>query len=153
MNVRRKLSEQTFMQLSKEKLIDISGELDMKMKCFLHKQTLELVSFPDELLIGDVDEDMWHEQILKIKSNEENYIEIERMNSTESFQVMEDFAKTVKDNWVANRLLEALEGKKPFAHFNHCIHNMPDQHKKAWFSFKQERMVEFIQKQLSPGNS
>jgi phage pi2 protein 07 len=137
------------MQLSKEKLIDISGELDMKMKCFLHKETLELVTFPDELLVGDFDEDIWKEQLMKIKSREKDYIEIEAMNSTESFRVMEAFTKTVKDKWIASRLLEALEGKKPFAHFNHCIHNMPDQHKKAWFSFKQERMVEFIQKQLN----
>ena len=121
----------------------------MQMKCFVHKQTLELVSFPDELLLDDVDEDAWQEEVLKIKSHEDDYIEIQRMNSTESFKIMEDFANSVKDNWVSSRLREALEGKKPFAHFSHCIHNMPDYHKKAWFSFKQERMAKFIQEQLN----
>jgi hypothetical protein len=140
------------MKVPKEILIEISGELDLKMKCFLHKQTLELVSFPDELLTGDIDEEIWAQEIHKVKSGGKDYIEIDRMSATESFQVMEDFANNIKDNWASRRLLEALESKKPFAHFNHCIHNMPDHHKKAWFSFRQERMVDFIQHQLDLHN-
>ena len=141
------------MQVSKEKLVEISGELEMKMKCFIHRQTQELVTFPDELLFGYIDEDDWIQETNKVNSNPEAYIEIERMTAFESFQVMEDFANNIKDNWISRQLIEALEGKKPFAHFNHCIHNMPDHYKKAWFSFRQEKMIEFIQQQLETENS
>jgi hypothetical protein len=142
------------MQVPREKLVEIADQLDMKMKCFVHRNTLEIVSFPDEdLILGDFDEEVWQEEIQKIEKDPNSYIIIDRMASWEKFKIMEDFAQSVKENWVRIKLLEALQGKKPFAHFNHSIHNMPEYYKKAWFSFKQEREVEFISLQLNFENT
>jgi hypothetical protein len=139
-----------FMQLSKEKLIEIVGELDIKMKCYVHKKTGELVSFPDDLLwdaYDDYKED-WQPNIDQVNKNPQDFIKIERMRSFGAFQVMEEFAEGVKEDWVRNKLINALRGKKPFAHFNAWIHQVQDQHKKAWFVFRQEKMVEWVRDQL-----
>jgi hypothetical protein len=142
------------MQLSKEKLIDIVGELDMKMKCYVHKQTGELLSFPDDLLwdIYDDAEEIWQPFKDRVNENQRDFIEIERMPSYQYFKVMEEFAGTVKENWVQNKIIEALNGKKPFAHFNGHIHQTNDHHKKAWFAFRQQKMVEWVRDQLEIDN-
>ncbi len=100
------------MELSKDKMVDIAGELDLGMKCFIHKRTFEVISFPDELMNDEVDP-LWQETIDKLEEDADNYIEIERMPSRQAFEVMQDFATQITDNWVRNKLLMALEGKKP----------------------------------------
>ena len=45
------------MELSKEILNDIAGNLDAGMKCFIHKTTHEVVTIPDEDRFPGIDID------------------------------------------------------------------------------------------------
>jgi hypothetical protein len=131
------------MNLSKEKLKDIAGDLQLGLKCFIHQKTGELVSIVDPDQIDD-DDELWKEEIEKVK--DKNFIEIEPMTSTESFEVMEDFVNTLDEGPTKIRLETALEGKKPFANFKFQIDN--SEYRQSWFAFKDEKYIEWLADQL-----
>jgi hypothetical protein len=137
------------MNLSQEKLIEIAGEMHHGLVYFIHRETGEVVYYPEDdgYFIGDED-NPWKPDIQKVNSDPEKYIEIEPMPSSKSFAVMEAFAHSVKDRGIQDQLLRALSGKKPFAHFNAFVHQMSENHRNAWFAFKEEKMVEWIKEQL-----
>jgi phage pi2 protein 07 len=136
------------MEISKEILIEIAGQMHHGMEYYIHRKTGELVFYPEDHGYLEDEENPWQPDILKVSSDFENYIEIVPMPSAKGFSVMEDFAYTVKDKEIQNILLNALSRKKPFAHFNAIVHQLPENHRNAWFAFKEEKMVEHIKEQL-----
>ena len=83
-----------------------------------------------------------------MNSDQENFIEIEAMTSKRSYEVMESFTFSLSDLEIKNQLIEALDGKKPFAHLKDIIHGLPDALRKAWFDWKQDKSIDWIKKQL-----
>ena len=139
------------MHLDQEKLIDIAGEMDIGMICFVHRDTGELISYPRDLEDGDYfegEDNLWLPDIEKVSADPDSYIEIGPMPASESFKVMEDFADSVKDYSIQEPLIRVLSNKKPFAHFKALVHQLPERHKNAWFAFKEQKMTEWIKAQL-----
>ena len=137
-------------KVPKHILNDIADQMEAGMKCFIHKTTFEVVSVPDENRFPEMDwedeEGPWKEEIDKIFGNPE-YIEIEKMESSDSFSIMEDFALSLPEGATKIRLITALEGHKPFGNFNHQIHNAGKE-KEQWFQFRRERDIEWVKDQL-----
>ena len=79
------------MQVSKEVINEIIGELELGLKCFIHIDTQEIVSFPDEDRFSDMEPEYWQEVIDKVENNLQKYKEIEGPTSRESFSIMENF--------------------------------------------------------------
>src|SRR5215203_2312984 len=106
------------MEVSRNILNQIADNLEAGEICFIHKDTLEIVTYPDEDVFHDTEllEETWQEEIQKVDNNEK-FIAIEKMNSHDTFKVMEDFAEALEDRTMKIRLLTALDGKKPFANF------------------------------------
>lgn len=100
------------MEVPKEILVEIVNELDLKMQCFLHKRTLKVVSIPEELIFGEIEEESWAEEIKAVRSHPRDYLEIERRHSRDSFQIMEDFATQLSDNGVKNQPFTRPASKK-----------------------------------------
>ena len=136
------------MEISKEILNDIADTMEMGLKCFLHRETFEVVSYPDPEENFDMDPEDWEEAIGKVKKNKKKFIEIEAMTSSDSFKVMEEFIESLDNNDTKIRLVTALEGRKPFANFNHQIHNS-NEYRELWFAFKRQKSIEWVQNQLS----
>ena len=136
------------MEIPKEKLKEIAEELEAGFACFIHKDTLELVTYMDPDRHPDIDEDLWKGEMKKVKKNKKQFIEIENMESRDSFRVMEDFVNSLENCTTKIRLLTALEGQKPFANFKHQLDNSGD-HRQQWFAFRTEKMIEWVQNQLN----
>src|SRR5687768_10392364 len=136
------------MKVPREILNDIADSLEAGFKCYLHKETLEVVTFLDEDRHPGMDPELWQEDIDKVFDNREKYIEIESMDSSESFRVMEDFVLSLENNSVKVRLLQAIEGRKPFANFKHQIENSGE-YREQWFTFRRNRNIDWVQNQLS----
>lgn len=135
------------MIIPKEIANDIADSLEMGLKCYIHKKTLEVVTFPDEDRYPDMEEDVWQEDIDKVTKDRKEYIEIESMNSAESFRVIKEFVNSLENSHVKNRLLLAIEGRKPFANFKQQIDNSGD-YREQWFAFGRERGIEWVQSQV-----
>lgn len=129
-------------------LNDIADSMEAGLKCFLHKTTYEVITIPDEDRFPgmDLEEGGWEESIDKVFGNPE-YIEIEKMDTSESFSIMEDFAISLPESATKIRLITALEGHKPFGNFNHQIHNAGKE-REQWFKFRRERGIEWVREQV-----
>ena len=136
------------MVISKEILNDIADSMETGFKCFIHKDTHEIVTYPDPDSHPHMDFAAWKEGIDKVKKNRKKFIEIEGMNSSESFKVMEEFLHSLEDNSTKLRLLRALEGHKPFANFKHQIENS-DHERQLWFAFRREKNMRWVENQLN----
>ena len=136
------------MEISREILNDIADSMETGFKCFLHRDTFEVVTYLDPEQYVEMDAKDWKEAISKVRKNKKKFIEIESMTSSDSFKVMEEFVDSLENNSTKIRLLTALEGQKPFANFKHQIDNSSE-YRELWFAFRRQKNIEWVQNQLS----
>lgn len=136
------------MQIPKKILNEIVGNMEVGFICYLHRDTFEVVAFPDPDQFSDMDLEAWKEDIGKFRKNKKKFIEIEKMGSSEGFRVMEEFVDSLENSSTKIRLLTALEGKKPFANFKFQIDNSGE-YRELWFAFKRQKNIEWIQNQIN----
>jgi|SRR5688572_20420993 len=136
------------MEISREIINDIADSMEAGFKCFLHRDTLEVVTYLDPEQNADIDTKDWKEEMSKVRRNKKKFVEIESMTSSDSFKVMEEFVDSLENNSTKVRLLTALEGQKPFANFKHQVDNSGE-YRELWFSFRRQKNIEWIQNQLS----
>lgn len=134
--------------LSEEQINEIAQELDIGMRCYVHRQTDELVSFPDTSRFDMADTEAWEEAMEKLDENRDDYLEIEPMTSTDAFEVMEDFTHRLEDsNSLKSRLIRALERRKPFREFKNEIDDSGE-YRQQWFDFKNKRMIDWVKEKF-----
>ena len=135
------------MEVPQEILTTIADSLEAGLKCFIHRDTLEVVTYLDAERHMDVDPKDWKEEISKVKRNKKKFIEIQNMESSDSFRVMAQFAESVEDHTTRIRLITALEGYKPFANFKHQVDHSGE-YREKWFAFRRKMTIEWIVDQL-----
>ena len=133
------------MTLTEEEIAEIAENLEMGMVCFYHRQTGEIEYFPDNDSLY-YDPEPWQETIDKIDNDWGNYERFEKMDSTEGFRVMEDFADSLDDSHFKNRIFDQLSRRKPFQNFKNLIDFSP--YRQDWFAFKKQAYIEFVKQQL-----
>lgn len=125
----------------------------MGMKCFYHKTTGALESYPDELRgHAGFDEEMWEEAIKKVEENYADYICFEAMDGRDSFSMMEDFISVISNENIRLRFEDAIGYKKPFQNFKQLLQNYPDL-REQWFAYKEHRYIEFVREQIAGYNA
>ena len=80
------------------------------------------------------------------------YFEFEKMESRDSFKIMESFIDEVNDNVLQDNLVKALNRPKPFRNFKYELESNND-YREQWFQFKEKRMIEWIEDQIQNQNS
>jgi hypothetical protein len=141
------------MKLSEEQIREIAENLDMGMRCFCHLKTGEIETTPDfnQSDWFGLDTEPWQETLDKLDENWGDYFEFEKMTSHESFEIMADFAETVDNHYLQDRLINALNKPKPFRNFKWEIDNS-DEYRQKWFDFKNQRIIEFVKTQIEQHN-
>lgn len=138
--------------LSKEKIKEISEDLSMNAKCYYSYGTGEIkVFYPNEY--GDYGDDEYDEgssEYEEVFGNSDEYFEFELMTSRDSFQIMEDFVETVSDRYFANKLVSALNRSKPFRHFKDVVDN--SRYRQDWFNHRNECLIAWVEKQINRHN-
>lgn len=134
------------MKLSNKVINEIAQDLDCGMVCYINKQTHEVKAIIDP---NDpfADEEFWREDLDEIERTWESYIKIEKMSSREAFGIMEDFTNQVSNNAIRDRLIIALNRRKPFRHFKYEVDNNEDI-RQQWFKFKEIRYEEWVKDYL-----
>ena len=139
------------MQKIPKKIIkEIAEDIDCGMICFINTDTLETEKVPQtffedpeeyEMMTGMTVEEMGLKYL-----DWENYISVEPLESYVSFKIMEDFVKTITDEILQNKLIDALNRRKPFANFKSIIDD--SDFRQDWFDFKQQQSEEHVSKIL-----
>lgn len=138
-------------KLTEEQIKYIAEELDTGMKVYVNIETMEVKSIIDTLQHYDADTEAWEEDINEVEENFDKYFQFYRMDSRESFQVMEDFVETVKDERLKEKLELGLSLSKPFRNFKDIIDD-ENEYRKRWFKFRDSRNIEFVKEQIERYN-
>lgn len=114
----------------------IAQNLEMGMNCWYHIPTGETLMLPDERKNSAYDEEMWEDELKKIKKNKKESIFFGGPDNRDEFKIMERFAEQeVSDSNLQTRLIEVLQLKKPFAGFKSTISNSHT-YLNAWYAYK-----------------
>jgi Xaa-Pro aminopeptidase len=133
-------------KLTKDQIKELADQLDCGNKCYINKETGIIIFTPD-FDSGYADEELWEDNINELEENWDKYVEIDRMESYESFEIMADFAENVDSRELRDSLINALNKKHPFQNFKWVVDNSgPDRQK--WFDFKTQRLIEWVNDQL-----
>jgi hypothetical protein len=132
------------MKLTAAQIRDMADYLEAGMKIFINCETLEYrwildwddITYPEP----------WDEEMEKIDSEWNDFVVLEKMDSSEAFRVMEDFADEVEDKIFRDRLSMVLKMRSPFANFKHTVEASPL--KEAWYAFKRKRYEAYTRKFL-----
>ena len=140
------------MKLTEEQIKSIAEDLDTGMKVYVNLETMEIKTIIDTLQHYDVETEAWEEDINEIEENFDKYFEFEKMDSRESFRIMEDFVETVKDEKLKDKLELGLSLSKPFRNFKDIIDD-ENEYRKRWFEFRDARNIEFVKEQIERYNN
>jgi hypothetical protein len=126
-----------------ELLLDIIDLLDDGEVVYLHRQTKEVLSYPDPTRWSESEYvDLIAEVKARATAEPDQFVVLNPPDPRDSFHIMEDFVFTVEDEQLRNRLLEALESKKPFRYFRSTVEDSPL--KDIWYDFHDARMKEWV---------
>jgi outer membrane cobalamin receptor len=133
-------------KITKDQIKEIAEQLDCGNRCYINKETGEIKATPD-YDNGYADEELWADVLKEFEENWERYIQIERMESHESFDLMADFADSVDSKEFRDSLIQALNKKHPFRNFKWVVDNSGP-YRQKWFDFKNQRLIEWVKDQL-----
>lgn len=139
------------LKLKKAQLEDIAEDLDCGMRCFYNLKTGEIKTILNFDSWIDADEELWEDVTNEIENNQADYVEFEGFDSHDSFRIMFDFAETVDDARLQDKLINALNRPKPFQNFKWHIDNSGE-YRQQWFDFKKKRYIQWVQEQAELKN-
>ena len=132
------------MKLTSNQINSIAQELEVGMKVFVNKKTLEYRSILDYEDMADTE--LWDEEIEKIEREWTDYIVIEKMDSYNAFKIMEGFLDEINDLNFKEDLARILNRKSPFANFKVVIES--SKYRKIWFEYRTKRYEEYVKDHL-----
>jgi len=132
-------------KITKEQISEIAELLDCGMICFYHRPTGTIESHPDPNS-PFFDPEPWQDTIDRIENDWGNYDRFEKMDSTQGFQLMEDFAYSLTDEKFRDTIIEQLSRRRPFRNFKNLIDS--SDYRQSWFEFKKNAYIDFVKKQI-----
>jgi hypothetical protein len=134
--------------ITSETIAEMAELLQCGLVVYLHKKTGHMLSLPENHDPVDIGEGVWEEEIALLKKHAKHYQEIEKWTSSQAFQIMADFAEQeVLDKPLQQKLIFALNNRKPFQGFKEVINNAGD-YRQLWFDFQKKRQIAFVKAQL-----
>jgi len=129
------------MKPTEKQIKNIAESLDSGMRSFFHLKTGEIKELPNfENWLDTSTSDLWDDDVKEIEKNSEDYFEFEDIDSYEFYQIMTDFAESVEDIRLQERLIQALSSSKPFRNFKWQI-EYSGNYREKWFDFKMKRDI------------
>lgn len=112
------------------------------IKSFINMETLHVDVRSDEDEFGFLEEEEDEEGDEEQGSLDDSgkFLRIEPVASSASFHIMESFAASLREKGIRAKLMQALEGKRPFANFKMVVDNSPV--RQAWFDFRNDAYAE-----------
>jgi len=138
-------------KLTKDQIKEIAEQLDCEMNCYIDKETGIIKSVPDFDSWQTGDTELWEDILNELEENWGKYVEIERMESHESFELMVEFAENVDSRELHDTLISVLNRKHPFSNFKWIIDNSGP-YRQKWFDFKNQSFIEWVIAQLDSSN-
>lgn len=136
---------------SQKIIAEIAQEIDCGSDCYYNPKTEEIVAVPNSSLVDDEEmfQEIFGEDLKKVKKNKKDYIKIEPLQSFESFEIMENFANQIPDNLLQSKLQDILHQRKPFQNFKNTIDH--SDFRQDWFDFKKIELEKKVKSLFTEG--
>ena len=134
------------MNLSEKQFAEMADLLLSGMVCVIEKKTGKVDSHPEEMDFFGDEENPWEELIEKVEEDWDSYILIEPMPSSESFNIMKNFAENLETCELKRQLLSILEKAKPFRKFKNIIDDSGE-YRQKWFDFQLQENIKWVKMQ------
>lgn len=139
------------MELTEKQIEEIAENLECGMRCFYNLTSGEIKTILNFNNWIGADEEPWEEELEEIEEHWDDYFEFVGFESHESFQIMVDFAESIDDHRLQNRLIGALNKRKPFQHFKWEIDNSGE-FRQQWFDYKRMCYIQRVKDQIDLNN-
>ena len=134
----------------RELVHSVAENIDCRLVCFINPETLEVEETPKAMF----DDPYEYNLQTGMDSETENFLHeewesciiIEPRESHESFGIMEKFIDEVNDKILKNKLINALNNRRPFANFKNIVES--SNYRKEWFAFKQRQLEMMVWEEL-----
>lgn len=135
----------------KEIVPKIADSIDAGFVCFLNPDTLEMEEIPKLFMEDQFEEEEEEEEESDETMDSKHYdwqncITFEPLESSESFKIMEHFTDQLPDEKLQNKLINALNHRRPFANFKFVIDG--SSYRQNWFDFKQRWLERHVKELL-----
>lgn len=134
-------------QITNNQIKEIASQLDCGFRCFLERTTGELVFIPDTDKYPDLEVETWSNEIEKIESDNNDFAEIEPLESRDTYTIMAQFVVSVTDLDLKNKLISALNKRSPFREFKFVIDYSGD-YRQKWFDFKNLKIQDWVREKI-----
>lgn len=118
--------------MTDDQITELADNLDSGLRCFVHRETKAIVTTPESANDPLSDSELWDDANEEIEKNFDSYVEIEKMDSKESFRLMQNFIETIENE---------LSRSKPFTNFKFEVDNSGP-YRLKWFDFKKRQLIE-----------
>ncbi|QHV94566.1 UPF0158 family protein [Spirosoma endbachense] len=135
-------------QMDDSQVKEIVEQQQIGMLCYVHRQTGQLITFPNPEQFSDLESEEWQDQIDQVQSFPDHYWKVAIMTSREEFALMEQFARYEAAEPLQSRLLTILGQSKPFRHFKEAVDRSGSQ-RLVWFSFRDKQKISWLKQQLT----
>jgi len=130
--------------LTTKQIFEIAQEFDCGNRCYLKIKTGEIISTPDFVTEFDDGREFYEDILEELESNWNDYVEIEKPRSSDSYEIMVNFAEQLDDdNKLKSKLFDALNKNKPFRRFMFEIDNS-GKYRQEWFDFKKAKLENWV---------
>ena len=137
----------------RELVHNVAENIDCGLVCFINPETLEVEEIPKGMVDGfsdfslnsELDDEEDDEQKF-LHEDWESSISVEPRESHESFKIMEKFVDEVNDKNLKNKLVNALNNRRPFANFKNIVES--SNYRNEWFAFKQKQLEILVWEEL-----
>jgi hypothetical protein len=132
------------MKLTAKQINEIAQELEAGMKVYINKETME---FQTVLDWDDMNSpEPWKKIMEKFENEWTDVLILEKLESRESFRIMEDFVFEIDDQKLREDLIKILSRRSPFANFKAEIDESA--YRQKWFDFRTKKYEEYVREQL-----
>ncbi|MDA3892206.1 MAG: UPF0158 family protein [Salinivirgaceae bacterium] len=121
---------------------EIAGLIDCGLICHLNLLTMQLKYYSKEEEYEDFPSEIVDDVLLIIEKDSEDWMQIDPLESGESYRIMEDFAYQMEDEKFQVDLFNALNKSKPFRNFKWLIDN--SDYRQNWFDFKAKKLFSHV---------
>lgn len=129
-----------------EVIPQIAENIDAGLVCYLNTDTMEMENVPSHLFNDpEIFDALTGEPMLREKwdfTKWDSCFVFNPLEPHEIFDIMEQFTMELEDNKFIEKLMYAMNQRKPYAKFKRLIDNSP--YREHWFSFKKQELEKHI---------
>ncbi len=141
-----------FMKPTTEQIREIADYLECGMRCFFHLETGEIRTLLNPDNWPGADDDLWDDENGEIDEESDEFFEFSGYDTSESFELMAEFAANVDDEGLQAQLEHALDRSKPFRNFRAVI-DASGKYREQWFAYRTMCYIQLVEEQIELNES